>query len=149
METSNPSGLAVAVDAEALARVGTALADENRRRLLLALLEAPAYPSDLADALGMTRGNVSNHLSCLRGCGLVRTVAVGRRVRYELADPRLAHALSELASLVLLVDQAAESAEPCAPDDYAGSPVVDACDGDDACGTADTVTVDAPEVPRG
>ncbi|MFF9018140.1 winged helix-turn-helix domain-containing protein [Streptomyces sp. NPDC014870] len=106
METSHPRGLAVAVDAAALARVGTALADENRRRLLLALLEAPAYPSDLAEALGMTRGNVSNHLSCLRGCGLVRTEAVGRRVRYELADPKLAHALAELASLVLLVDSA-------------------------------------------
>ncbi|PWK65113.1 DNA-binding transcriptional ArsR family regulator [Streptomyces sp. CG 926] len=116
---SHPGGPAVAVNAEALARVGTALADENRRRLLLALLEAPAYPSDLAEALGMTRGNVSNHLSCLRGCGLVRTVSVGRRVRYELADPKLAHALADLAALVLLVDPENTSDEVCAPDDYA------------------------------
>ncbi|MET9953655.1 helix-turn-helix domain-containing protein [Streptomyces sp. NPDC006339] len=145
----NPPALAVAVNAEALARVGTALADENRRRLLLALLKAPAYPSDLAEALGMTRGNVSNHLSCLRGCGLVRTVAVGRRVRYELADPRLAHALSELASLVLLVDPAVETAEPCAPDDYADGTAADACDAAGDCGAADLVTVDAAEVSRG
>ncbi|WP_413471507.1 helix-turn-helix domain-containing protein [Streptomyces sp. MB09-02B] len=113
------SSPAVAVNAAALARVGTALADEKRRRLLLALLEAPAYPSDLAERLGMTRGNVSNHLSCLRGCGLVRTVAVGRRVRYELADPKLAHALADLATLVLLVDSEDSSDEACAPDDYA------------------------------
>lgn len=120
METSHPGGgPAVVVNAAALARVGTALADEKRRRLLLALLEAPAYPSDLAERLGMTRGNVSNHLSCLRGCGLVRTVAVGRRVRYELADPKLAHALADLAALVLLVDSEAASDEACAPDDYA------------------------------
>jgi DNA-binding transcriptional ArsR family regulator len=99
-----PSGPGVVVDVGALARVGTALADGSRRRLLLALLDGPAYPSDLADQLGMTRGNVSNHLSCLRGCGLVRTHAAGRRVRYELADPKLAHALAELASLVLLID---------------------------------------------
>ncbi len=79
--------------------MGTALADENRRRLLLELLEEPAYPADLAERLGMTRGNVSNHLSCPRGCGLVRTVPVGRRVRYELADVvKLAHALAQLAS---------------------------------------------------
>ncbi|MDX3641876.1 helix-turn-helix domain-containing protein [Streptomyces sp. MB09-02B] len=120
MEMSHPaSSPAVAVNAAALARVGTALADEKRRRLLLALLEAPAYPSDLAERLGMTRGNVSNHLSCLRGCGLVRTVAVGRRVRYELADPKLAHALADLATLVLLVDSEDSSDEACAPDDYA------------------------------
>ncbi|GAB1818225.1 ArsR/SmtB family transcription factor [Herbidospora sp. RD11066] len=117
----SPNSPAVVVNAEALARVGTALADENRRRLLLELLKEPAYPADLAERLGMTRGNVSNHLSCLRGCGLVRTVPVGRRVRYELADAKLAHALADLASLVLLVDQADSLAsdEPCTPGDYA------------------------------
>ncbi|MFI6293868.1 winged helix-turn-helix domain-containing protein [Nonomuraea sp. NPDC050790] len=120
MESPNPHALAVAVNAEALARVGTALADENRRRLLLELLNAPAYPADLAERLNMTRGNVSNHLACLRGCGLVRTVPVGRRVRYELADAKLAHALAELASLVLLVDQGAHTpeGEHCEPGDY-------------------------------
>ncbi|UED86423.1 ArsR/SmtB family transcription factor [Streptomyces profundus] len=119
MVSISEGGPGVVVDAAALARVGTALADESRRRLLLALLAEPAYPSDLADRLGMTRGNVSNHLSCLRGCGLVRGVPVGRRVRYELADPKLAHALAELAALVLLVDHQDASGEPCGPDDYA------------------------------
>jgi DNA-binding transcriptional ArsR family regulator len=52
----------------------------------------------------MTKANVSNHLACLRSCGLVTSTAEGRRVRYELADERLARALSELAGLVLLVD---------------------------------------------
>lgn len=94
----------LAVDADALARVGTALADSTRRRLLLALLEGPAFPSELADNLELTRGNVSNHLACLRDCGLVSTTPEGRRVRYEIADPRLAHALAELASLVLVVN---------------------------------------------
>ncbi len=99
------------------------MADENRRRLLLALLVEPAYPSDLADQLGMTRGNVSNHLACLRGCGLVKTVQVGRRVRYELADPKLAHALAELAALVLLVDHDGVADEVCGPEDYDCPPV--------------------------
>ena len=107
---------AVAVDAAALSRVGTALADDTRRRLLLALTTGPAYPAELADRLGLTRGNVSNHLGCLRGCGLVRTAHVGRRVRYELADPRLVHALAELGSLVLVVDHADPDGEGCAAD---------------------------------
>jgi DNA-binding transcriptional ArsR family regulator len=89
------------VDLGVLARVGTALADESRRRLLVALLERPGYPAELADDLGMTRANVSNHLACLRGCGLVVAEAEGRRMRYELADPRLGEALRRLLNIVL------------------------------------------------
>ncbi|MFJ9106240.1 ArsR/SmtB family transcription factor [Streptomyces sp. NPDC102405] len=77
-------------------RVGVALADATRRRLLLALMREPAFPSDLADRLGLTRGNVSNHLACLRDCGLVHAEPLGRRVRYSLADERLALALEVL-----------------------------------------------------
>lgn len=117
------SSPAVVVDAAALERVGVALADATRRRLLLALLEGPAFPAELADRLVLTRGNVSNHLGCLRGCGLVRTQAVGRRVRYSLADPRLAHALADLVGLVLLVehdrsdDSVCDAATGCCPVD--------------------------------
>src|ERR1700709_2477295 len=87
-----------------LARVGHALSDPTRARILLALRESPAYPSDLADLLGVSRQSLSNHLTCLRGCGLVVAVPEGRRSRYELADPRLAHALTDLMSVVLAVD---------------------------------------------
>ena len=89
---------------EVLARFGHALSDPTRARILLALRESPAYPSDLADLLGVSRQSLSNHLTCLRGCGLVVAVPEGRRSRYELADPRLAHALTDLMSVVLAVD---------------------------------------------
>lgn len=130
------SETAVAVDAEALGRVGKALADPTRRRLLLQLVRGPAFPSDLADGLDLTRANVSNHLSCLRGCGLVTTAPVGRRVRYELADPRLAGALAQLASLVLVVADGATPGEPCGPDDY---DCVDNLDVDDESGLEQSV----------
>jgi len=102
----------VALDIDALARVGQALADDSRRRLLLAILDGVHYPAEMADELGLTRANVSNHLTCLRGCGLVTARPEGRRVRYELAHPRLAHALADLAGLALPVDDHAH-----APDD--------------------------------
>lgn len=92
------------LDTYGLARVGLALADESRRRLLVALAGGPGYPSELAEELGLTRANVSNHLSCLRGCGLVVAHPEGRRVRYELADRRLARALRDLLDLVFVVD---------------------------------------------
>src|SRR5512134_930712 len=90
-----------AVDLHALGRIGTALADETRRQLLVRLLEGPGYPAELAEQLGLSKANVSNHLACLRGCGLVSTTAEGRRVRYELADPRFALALAQLVEFAL------------------------------------------------
>jgi DNA-binding transcriptional ArsR family regulator len=95
--------LTVAADLDALTRFGRALADPIRCRLLLMLREAPAYPSDLADALEISRTRLSNHLACLRDCGLVVTVPDGRRTRYELADPRLGHALDDLRNAVVAV----------------------------------------------
>jgi DNA-binding transcriptional ArsR family regulator len=92
---------------QVLARFGHALSDPTRARILLALREAPGYPADLADLLGVSRQSLSNHLACLRGCGLVAAVPQGRRTRYELADPRLAHALGDLLGVVLAVDPAA------------------------------------------
>lgn len=87
-----------------LARFGRALADPIRCQLLLALRDAPAYPSDLADKIGVSRTRLSNHLACLRDCGLVVAVPDGRRTRYELADPRLGHALDDLRTAVVAVE---------------------------------------------
>ena len=103
--------------AEVLARFGHALSDPTRTRLLLALRDGPGYPSQLADLLGVTRQNLSNHLACLRGCGLVVAVPEGRRSRSELADQRVAHALGDLLGVVLAVDPtvcpAAETEDCC------------------------------------
>jgi DNA-binding transcriptional ArsR family regulator len=95
--------LQIAADIDVLARFGRALADPIRCRILLSLREAPAFPSDLADQLGISRTRLSNHLACLRDCGLVVTAPVGRRVRYELADRRLGHALDDLREAVVAV----------------------------------------------
>lgn len=87
-----------------LARFGHALSDQTRSRILLALKDAPGYPADLAEVVGVSRQSMSNHLGCLRGCGLVVAVPEGRRARYELADPNLAHALNDLLQVVLAVE---------------------------------------------
>jgi DNA-binding transcriptional ArsR family regulator len=86
---------------DTLRRVGTALADPTRRRVLVELLDGPGYPAELAERFGVSRANLSNHLTCLRECGLVTATAEGRRVRYQLADARLGDALRILAALDL------------------------------------------------
>ena len=97
---------------DALARFGRALADPTRCRILVALLDGTRYPAQLAQQLGLTRSNVSNHLACLRGCGLVVASYEGRQVRYTLADDHVSRALRELVQVVLAVD----SAQPCVDD---------------------------------
>lgn len=92
---------------QVLARFGHALSEPLRARLLLALRDGPSYPAELAELLGTSRQNLSNHLACLRGCGLVVAVPEGRRTRYELSDARLAHALGDLLGVVLAVDPTA------------------------------------------
>lgn len=102
----------VSPDLDVLGRVGAALSDETRRRILTRLIEGPAYPAELADDLGASRSNISNHLACLRGCGLVAAVREGRQVRYQLSDRRLSKALRALAGLSLPVDVCIDHLQP-------------------------------------
>lgn len=114
-------------DVQALTRMGSAMADATRSRILLHMLEGPVYPSELAVELGLTRSNVSNHLACLRGCGLVEATIEGRRTRYDITDPHLTRALTALVQVVIAVDEGCvchdASCEPlccCARHDHDG-----------------------------
>jgi DNA-binding transcriptional ArsR family regulator len=100
--------------AAALTRLGHVLSEGTRTQILLYLREAPARPSDLAGALGVSKQVISNHLACLRGCGLVQAAKDGRSMWYRLADPRLGGALEDLLDLVVTVDPACCSPEGCA-----------------------------------
>ena len=93
-------------------RLGRAMADATRSRILLSLLDEPGYPARLARDLELTRPNVSNHLTCLRGCGIVVAVPEGRRTRYEIADPHLAAALTALVEATLAVDESVPCVDP-------------------------------------
>ncbi|MCO4254504.1 ArsR/SmtB family transcription factor [Pseudarthrobacter cellobiosi] len=107
---------------DVLARFGKALADPTRAAVLLELRNGPAFPSDLAAGIGVSRQILSNHLACLRDCGLVVAEPAGRRVRYELSDPRLAHALGDLLGTILTVEPICSCNEPdCAQENNEGA----------------------------
>ncbi len=110
-------GVETTTHRDALARFGYALSDTTRTQILLSLRSGPGYPSELAEQIGVSRQILSNHLACLRGCGLVVSAPEGRRTRYELADPRIGQALDDLIGLVLAVDPSccpvAETDECC------------------------------------
>ena len=96
--------LTIAPRIDVMNRLGRAMADPTRSKILLSLLDEPGYPAKLARALELSRSNVSNHLSCLRGCGIVVAIPEGRSTRYEIADAHLTRALTSLVDVVLAVD---------------------------------------------
>ena len=93
-------------------RLGRAMADSSRSRILMTLLDGPSYPAVLARQLNLTRSNVSNHLTCLRDCGIVVAEPEGRQTRYEIADPHLTRALTALVNVTLAVDENAPCIDP-------------------------------------
>lgn len=100
--------LTIASRIDVMNRLGRAMADSTRSRILMNLLDHPSYPAELARGLNLTRSNVSNHLSCLRSCGIVDAIPEGRKTRYEITDPHLAYALTALVNMVLAVDESAD-----------------------------------------
>src|SRR5699024_2913877 len=100
--------LTIASHLDVMNRLGRAMADPTRSRILLALLEGQAYTAALAQDLELTRSNVSNHLACRRDCGIVVAEPQGRQTRYEIVDAHLAQALNALLDITLAVDDNAE-----------------------------------------
>jgi DNA-binding transcriptional ArsR family regulator len=107
--------LTIASRLDVMNRLGRAMSDPTRSRILMTLLDGPGYPAVLSRQLELTRSNVSNHLTCLRDCGIVVAEPEGRRTRYEIADPHLAMALTSLLDVTLTVDEQAPCMDPACP----------------------------------
>src|SRR5574340_1280256 len=82
------------------AKLFRGFADPSRLGILEALRRGPLTVSDIVEATGLSQPNVSNHLGCLRDCGLVGSEPAGRYTRYHLGDRRVA-ALLRLADELL------------------------------------------------
>jgi DNA-binding transcriptional ArsR family regulator len=76
------------------ARLFRGFADPTRVAILLALLEGERRVADLVELVGGSQPNVSGHLACLKGCGLVVDRPGERRqVFYRLAGPEVTELL--------------------------------------------------------
>ena len=63
------------------------LASPRRLEILHALARGPIEVGRLAEGIGATQPNVSQHLGVLRTAGIVEAERDGREVRYRLTDP--------------------------------------------------------------
>lgn len=84
LTTMVPSGISLK------AQLFRGLADPSRLTILEAVRDGPLTVSQIVGATGLSQPNVSNHLGCLRDCGLVSRQQDGRYARYQLSDPRVA-----------------------------------------------------------
>lgn len=85
--------MTLAIPADALTLRGNlfrGLADPSRLAILEALRAGARSVGEIVEETGLNQPNVSNHLSCLRECGLVVSTQQGRYVRYQLSDERVA-----------------------------------------------------------
>jgi ArsR family transcriptional regulator, cadmium/lead-responsive transcriptional repressor len=65
------------------------LASPIRLGVLRLLLERERPVGDPTQEMGIAQPRLSNHLACLRNCGLVRTRREGNFIYYAIADPRV------------------------------------------------------------
>jgi DNA-binding transcriptional ArsR family regulator len=82
------------------AKLFRGFADPSRLAIVEALRSGPMTVTEVVAATGLTQSNTSNHLSCLRDCGLVLREQEGRYVRYQLSDQRVATLLEEADALL-------------------------------------------------
>ena len=74
--------------------------DSSRLGILDALRTGPLTVSEIVEATGLSQSNVSNHLGCLRDCGLVVAEQEGRYVTYHLSDDRVGELINVAESLL-------------------------------------------------
>jgi ArsR family transcriptional regulator, cadmium/lead-responsive transcriptional repressor len=90
----------VATALEFKAKLFRGFADPARLSILEALRHGPATVGEIVLATGLSQPNTSNHLACLRDCGIVTRRRLGRYAVYAIADERIRQMLMD-ADLVL------------------------------------------------
>lgn len=100
------------------AKLFRGLGDPSRLAILAALDPAPRTVGEIVAVTGLAQPNVSNHLRCLFGCGLVLREAKGRHAHYRLADPLVSALLRDADALLTAV---ATGVQDCAHYDEVGS----------------------------
>lgn len=82
------------------AKLFRGFSDPARLAILQALQNGPQTVTDIVATTGMSQPNTSNHLGCLRDCGLVIAEQQGRFVTYHLSDDRVGDLLALASSLL-------------------------------------------------
>ena len=83
------------------AQICQALASAKRLEILDALRDGERSVSELTDALGVRKANVSQHLAVMRAKGIVVGRREGQTIFYRLATPKVIHACDLMRQVLL------------------------------------------------
>jgi DNA-binding transcriptional ArsR family regulator len=83
------------------AEVLKTLSNPKRLEIIHLLAEGPREVSRLAEELGISQPNVSQHLALMRSAGVVEAERDGREVRYRLADPEIIAACETMRGVLI------------------------------------------------
>ncbi len=82
------------------AKLFRGLADTTRLSILESLRRGEKTTSEIVKETNQNQSNISNHLSCLLDCGLVRNRREGKNVFYDLNNERIDRLLEESDSVL-------------------------------------------------
>ncbi len=80
-------------EVDTAARLFHSFSDPTRLRILLALVHGEHRVTDLVGLTGRSQATVSEHLACLRACGLVASRSEGRQSHYRLTSDQVVDVL--------------------------------------------------------
>jgi ArsR family transcriptional regulator len=83
------------------AEVLKTLSNPRRLEIIHLLADGPREVGRLAEEMGISQPNVSQHLAVMRSAGVVEAEREGREVRYRLADPEIICACETMRGVLL------------------------------------------------
>ena len=85
---------------ELKAKLFRGFGDVTRLSILETLLDREKTVTEISQSVGQSQSNVSNHLSCLFECGLVKSRKDGKNRFYSIGDKRVAKLLNQTDSIL-------------------------------------------------
>ncbi|MFL2028273.1 ArsR/SmtB family transcription factor [Loigolactobacillus zhaoyuanensis] len=77
-----------------------ALNNRVRLAILEALKSGKKNVTELTDLIDAKQSNISQHLACLRGCGLIQQTRQGKYYYYEIVNTDIIHFLDEMTVVI-------------------------------------------------
>jgi len=90
-------------DIDLAAKLFRGFANTTRLAILVELVDGERRVVDLVAGLGRSQSTVSEHLACLRECGLVEARAEGRQTFYRIASSEVVAVLKSAERLLAKV----------------------------------------------
>ncbi|WP_246608673.1 ArsR/SmtB family transcription factor [Paenibacillus agaridevorans] len=85
--------------------------DKTRLLILESIRNEEKTVTQLVEELNGNQSNISQHLACLKGCGIIVGRQEGKFVYYSLRNDQILHLLDAMDSVFLIVENEVQACE--------------------------------------